>query len=425
MLLCAVPDIPTGAVCGASILHPGRPELELIARDTELTAAMIGRLQKLGVGEVWIRYDGTEDLDGAVTTGLTLAQREVFTALKEDFSRSAQRTISAASMASYRTAVSNMICEIISGKAYAGLASRLRSEDAPLFSHSASVAYLSMLAGLELENYVIQSRGRLDSAHAKDMTPLGIAGMLHDIGKTPAGDRVRNMHELQGADLGETPYRAHPIVSAKLLADDRIPATARNAVLMHHQRWDGTGWPTNKELGWDESKPLKETNLHVFGRILSAANALDNLLTSASGDRRPPVAALYLFASERLDGWFDPVVRRTLLRQAPPFVVGSMVTLSDGRKCVVIAPNRERPCRPTVRPIGENGSEQPSADAVALDQHPELFIARAQGVDVSRYMYELPKAGVDPTKAKSDDADRATAEAAGVKPAKGGDKAAA
>ena len=50
--------------------------------------------------------------------------------------------------------------------------------------HATTVAHLALLLGIKLENYLIEQRKKLPCNRAKDIVSLGVAGMLHDIGKT-------------------------------------------------------------------------------------------------------------------------------------------------------------------------------------------------------------------------------------------------
>ena len=59
-----------------------------------------------------------------------------------------------------------------------------------LFTHSANVAYLSVLIGIDLETYIVQQRSRLDQHHARDITALGMGAMMHDIGKSILEERA-------------------------------------------------------------------------------------------------------------------------------------------------------------------------------------------------------------------------------------------
>jgi HD-GYP domain-containing protein (c-di-GMP phosphodiesterase class II) len=387
MLLCAVHELEAGMITGASVLHPERPQMELLAADAPLTDAVIKRLKEIGVPQVWVTCDGTEDLDNRIGESLTLSQREIYTCLKKSFSITARSAVTTARLQEYRQTIMSLVCDVIASKDFAGLSSRLFATEGAIFTHSASVAYLSVLIGMDLETYVIKERSRLNAKDAKDWAGLGLAGMLHDIGKTGSGDALASVHELglpPQEQKNEWPegYDLHPRTGYELLENCRAPAATRQAVLMHHQRFDGTGWPPRQAPGAAKLIHPSGSAIHVFSRIVSAANVLDNLLTSEADGAS--ARALALFASPRFDGWFDPVVRRAALRAVPPFSVGSKVTLSDGTTAVVVTPNRDAPCLPAVRDL----ESKQNIDLVSDEQ--KRRIVQAGSVDVKDVYYEVP-----------------------------------
>jgi hypothetical protein len=147
----------------------------------------------------------------------------------------------------------------------------------------------------------------------------------------------------------------------------------------------------------NDARPLYGRNLHIFSRIIAAANALDGLLNRKGSDGLPmhSCEALYRIASREYDGWFDPLVRRTLLQVIPPFSIGERVTLTDGRPAAVVAPNRECPCLPVVRPLVDN----PDFRTEKLEPTGTLRIGKVRGLDVTGYYYDLPPM---PTQAELD-----------------------
>jgi hypothetical protein len=89
------------------------------------------------------------------------------------------------------------------------------------------------------------------------------------------------------------------------------------------------------------------------------------------------------------------VIRRAFLRRIPPFGVGSMVTLSDGRDAVVTARNAKDPCRPAVRTLdGSPLLRRTLHSNPARDQFipATMHIMKHAGIDVERCMYDLPDA---------------------------------
>jgi len=190
-----------------------------------------------------------------------------------------------------------------------------------------------------------------------------------------------------------------------MLDVSRFPATARHAVLNHHQRFDGKGWPiqiTRRE--GSETRPQRGTEIHIFCRIIAAANVLDNLINDPSNPKNPPVAALREFNSPRFDGWFDPVVRYLMIRRLPPFPIGSLVRLSNNAQATIVSLNFRQPCRPTVRMLDENTrNNKGEFTTVDLDIEPSIHIAEAGGHNVEKHLFELPdlKATVEKEKATS------------------------
>ena len=76
------------------------------------------------------------------------------------------------------------------------------------------------------------------------LTELGMAGMMHDIGKLSIGPEILN----KTTALTEREIKLiqqHPIESVRQLGSDpHITPSIRQMILQHHERVDGTGYPT-------------------------------------------------------------------------------------------------------------------------------------------------------------------------------------
>jgi HD-GYP domain-containing protein (c-di-GMP phosphodiesterase class II) len=401
VLLTNLSQVQPGMRVGAAVMNPKAPDVTLLKPGAELTADIIARLRKRSVTQVWVEHDLTRDLDAAVTPELTRVRLQVYQHLKQDFEQLEQkqdfeqleqRTVTKSQVQSYRRAVVDLMREIVAHHAFASLAGQLYDADNELISHSSNVAYLATLVGLELELYLIQERPKISAARAVELVNLGLGAMLHDIGKVALGPEVSGRHEANEPDRprDSTAYYRHPAVGQQMLGGAEVSATVRHVVLAHHRRFDGAGWPDVVKLIEGASRQPAGRRLHIFTRIVSAANVLDNLLRAADGTRRPPVAALHDFAGPRFDGWFDPVVRLAVLRRIPPFAVGSQVVLSDGRAAVVVAPNLRQPCRPSVRLLGQAGRQSGGEpETVNLSDHPQVHVASCAGDDVRQWVFQL------------------------------------
>lgn len=397
MILCSLSQVAPGAILGSIVTDPHHPDHDLLRPGVTLDAPMIASLEQRGVTQLWIEDDLTADLDAAVAPQLAASRTQVYTSLRNGLAACARSTINSSAIHTYRAAIVHMVSEALGSARYASMTDDLFNATGQA-SHGTNVAYLSLICGLHIEQYVASEQPRLSPRDAREMSVLGLAGMLHDIGKTrldPKDAAFREVHSDAAGGPSPCPehYPDHVALGRKLLENSRAPARVTHAVLNHHQRFDGRGWPDMKRhTAGRISGPLAGRRIHIFARIVAAANVLDNLLRDADGARRPPVVALYEFASPRFDGWFDPIVRRAMLMHVPPFAIGTEVTLSDARRAVVISPTPEDPCRPVVRIIPARPPTHGPPAIVNIDLHttPELSITHSMGVDVAGYIFKPP-----------------------------------
>jgi hypothetical protein len=87
-------------------------------------------------------------------------------------------------------------------------------------------------------------------------------------------------------------------------------------------------------------------------------------------------------------GAFDPVVARAFFEIVPPFPVGSIVGLSDGRKAVVVDLNPTAPVRPKVLCLDERSSTAQAGAAseeIDLVQADRLEIVEIGGVCIRQF----------------------------------------
>src|ERR1044072_7551270 len=81
-----------------------------------------------------------------------------------------------------------------------------------------------------------------DAAHVER---LRVGARVHDIGKVMVSERIlRKRGPLSPQELAE--IRTHPSAGASLIAPVGAAEPALPFVLFHHERWDGSGYPTNR-----------------------------------------------------------------------------------------------------------------------------------------------------------------------------------
>jgi HD-GYP domain-containing protein (c-di-GMP phosphodiesterase class II) len=80
---------------------------------------------------------------------------------------------------------------------------------------------------------------------------LGLASLLHDIGKSKLPERLRDrMQSLQWSPADWALYRSHPVLSADFLSEiPGLDAVVLQAVAQHHERRDKSGFPKGQGVG--------------------------------------------------------------------------------------------------------------------------------------------------------------------------------
>jgi len=90
------------------------------------------------------------------------------------------------------------------------------------------------------------------------------AALLHDIGKIGIPDAILNKEGALTAEEWE-PVKAHPELGVEILRHVVDLVNCLPAILHHHERYDGTGYPAG----------LKENNIPLEARVLAIADAYD------------------------------------------------------------------------------------------------------------------------------------------------------
>jgi len=93
---------------------------------------------------------------------------------------------------------------------------------------------------------------------------VGIAGLIHDIGKIGIDEKILNKNG-QLTDAERKDIEKHPEMGWRLLSSTDEFAELAQFVLTHHEKWDGSGYPSG----------LKGEAIPLEARILAVADAYD------------------------------------------------------------------------------------------------------------------------------------------------------
>lgn len=228
-----------------------------------------------------------------------------------------------------------------------GLAS-IKSLDEYTFTHSVNVCVLSMLIGDRL------------GLKKDDIARLGVAGLLHDIGKTLVPQSIlNNPGKLEEQDWELMKYHTFfGVVELSRIKALREISDALFVALQHHVHYNMNGYP-QREGGW---------NLRLFSRITTVADYFDAMTTSRIyQDPLTPDKALR-FIIEKGGQVFDPFLAKVFVRAMGVYPIGTVVRLNTGVKAVVIRQNEDGIIhRPVVVPL-DDGIKATAAEHINLNQ---------------------------------------------------------
>jgi len=128
---------------------------------------------------------------------------------------------------------------------------------------------------------------------------------LHDIGKLSIPDSIL----LKPAPLYEKEWeimKMHTIIGAKILEGSKIKylKVAEKIALLHHERWDGTGYPYG----------LKGKKIPLFARIVSIADVFDALTSDRPYRKALPVEIAFEIIKNEAGSHFDPELVEIFLK---------------------------------------------------------------------------------------------------------------
>lgn len=220
---------------------------------------------------------------------------------------------------------SNLMNAINSTDAIAVDISALKTSDEYTFKHSVDVATMSMVLAKQ------------QGLSQKQIYEIGVAGLLHDIGKTKIPLDILN----KPARLTDEEFavmKQHPVFGYRMIKDrDEFSNEICMAVLQHHEKMNSKGYP----VGFPSDK------ITQYARILTIADIYDALVTerpykSAFSQRE----AVEMIMS--MTGELDLTAMKSFLESMILYPVDSIVELSNCEKAKVVKNNPHYILRPTV-----------------------------------------------------------------------------
>jgi HD-GYP domain-containing protein (c-di-GMP phosphodiesterase class II) len=207
---------------------------------------------------------------------------------------------------------------------------------------------------------VAVSMGHFLELDRRALADLGVAALLHDVGKHAVNDQVK--HPIDHFDSQDwEAVRRHPLEGAKLIARSTTlnSTTLRcmHVALEHHLTPGDHGYPEMGER-WRPS---------ILSRLVAVADCFVSLQTHRSerGALVTPYVALGMMLGP-LKNRFDPAMLWALVQTLGFYPPGQLVELDDGAIAAVLAPNGNDLARPHVRIVIDANGVRPTGDQVEL-----------------------------------------------------------
>lgn len=312
----------------------------LIARKTVLDHFLIDSLRKMGVPGVYIREgeeDPDEDIEVAPETLETIAKLKVADRAKVTLSDSVKQRVSQGiqflysdtSSSDFANTANNITYSLMQAisenDAVAMNIDALKVSDEYTFKHSVDVATMAMIIA------------RKSGLPNRDVYQIGVAGLLHDVGKSHIPNEILN----KAGKLTEeefTVMKNHTIYGYNILKEkSEISNEIIAGVLQHHEKINGRGYPLK----------LADKQITPYARVLSVADIYDALVTERpykKGFSAHDALEMIMAMTDELDVDF----MRSFIDTVILYPVDTSVTLSNGERARVVKNTPHYPMRPKV-----------------------------------------------------------------------------
>ena len=190
----------------------------------------------------------------------------------------------------------------------------LKEKDEYTYTHSINTAIYSMLIGKWLHLSKV------------DTNNLILSGLLHDIGKIKIPNEILN----KAGKYTEDEYgmmKLHPSYGYELLkTEDSLDQNVKLAVLLHHERSDGSGYPYH----------FTEEKMNLYSRIVAFADVYDAMISDRVYRKKMTPFEAFELLFNSLKDQFDSKIAHIFFKKYPAYLIGATVRLSNGEQGEIV-----------------------------------------------------------------------------------------
>lgn len=204
----------------------------------------------------------------------------------------------------------------------------MRKNSEGLYSHCINVALLGQILAKWM-NY-----------SEREIQMVAAAGLLHDIGllMVTGSNELPSDFKFQN-ELVPGRYEKHPILAYNMLKNKNLDSMIKQAVLTHHERLDGTGFPLR----------IRGANINPIARVLAIVDYYDTL--SMPTDGNVGKSPFWLLRDLEQSGYhaFDSKILMTFISKLTNNFIKHNVRLSNGMTGHIVLINKYDLTRPLIQ----------------------------------------------------------------------------
>ncbi|OEH84565.1 hypothetical protein BHU72_08640 [Desulfuribacillus stibiiarsenatis] len=299
----------------------------ILAQGTELNKDLIRKLKSMGIFAIQIRFSTENKNSDTVYYNtahkqiITDAYRAIETILSVLWNR---KTIS---VKEHEQHLVNLVQTTMSSGDILDIIQQIQVYDDYTCKHSLAVGTYATLLATWL--------GYGES----DVKTIGLAGLLHDIGKTKVDLEIINKKDSlnfsQWDKVHRHPVYSHDIIKFNGFHDQHL----LKAIAQHHERNDGSGYP----------KGLRAKDIHPYAQIIAVADSYHAMTTDKSyGKKKSHVDALKDLWNDAFCK-LDPEIVLVFINGMMGKYMGRICQLTNGEAGKVVFIHRDEPTSPIVR----------------------------------------------------------------------------
>jgi putative nucleotidyltransferase with HDIG domain len=367
-------------LCGSWMEHPfWRTRFVLDDADD------IRRIRESGISELWIDTSKGLDASAGEARAETHSETEVAAEVERTLERSAERRApprqvpmveevrrAAKICIGSKKAVVSMFNEARMGKTVSSEAAgelvdeisssvmrnpgalislaRLKTADDYTYMHSVAVCALMVALARQLGQ---------DEATTRE---LGMAGLLHDLGKALMPMDVMN----KPGKLTDEEFaiiKSHPEAGHKMLLEGSgVGEIPLDVVLHHHEKMDGSGYP----------KRFKADQISLYAKMGAVCDVYDAITSNRPYKAGWDPAESIRKMAEWCNGHFDERVFQAFVKCLGIYPIGALVRLASGRLGVVIEQSEHSLLTPIVKVFFSTKARTHIAPEIVDLSHPRV-----------------------------------------------------